>query len=176
MDRRVGTRIPSSMRTMAWLHFRTPAGPRVHLIPCLAFFIGWACGKYREHSRHGLPLLPGGGESVGGGVQGTDNWGDPHLPVMTEGMGPVQVVWGVDGGRICGLTQDDLSWASGRGATELKTFGHGGRAADISHGLPGQWRPAELPGGGMPRTIGNEDGSAGPFPIPECPGNRGHYG
>ena len=40
---------------------------------------------------------------------------------------------------------------------------------------PGQGRPTELPGGGMPRPSGDEDGDAGPFTTPACPGHRGHF-
>ena len=55
----------------------------------------------------------------------------------------------------------------------MVNLGHGGRAADISHGLPIQGRPTELPSGRMPRPSGDEDISAGPFPTPACPGHRG---
>ena len=34
----------------------------------------------------------------------------------------------------------------------------------------------ELPSGVMPRTSGDEDGDAGKFSAPECPGHRGHFG
>ena len=34
----------------------------------------------------------------------------------------------------------------------------------------------ELPGLGMPGTIDDEDGDAGPFSAPACPGHRGHFG
>ena len=44
-------------------------------------------------------------------------------------------------------------------------IGHGGRATDVSHGFPGQGRPAELPGGGMPRPSSDKDSDAGPFPT-----------
>ena len=64
----------------------------------------------------------------------------------TEGTVPVQGLWGGYGGGICGGSQDESAWASGRGATELENLFHGGRAADLSNGLPGQGRPAELPG------------------------------
>ena len=88
----------------------------------------------------------------------------------------MQGVWGGDGGGICGRSQDDSAWAIGRGATDLEKLGRGGIAADISLSLPGQGRPVELPGGGMPGPSGDEDGDAGPFTIPACPGHRGHYG
>ena len=105
-----------------------------------------------------------------------DNRGGPHLPGVKEGAGPVKGVRGGDGGMIYGGTQDDSAWASGRGATELENLVHGGRAADILHGLPVQGRPAELPGGGTPGPSCDEDGDASLFPIPACYGHRGHSG
>ena len=59
---------------------------------------------------------------------------------------------------------------------DLENLGHRGRAADVLHGLPVQGRPAELPGGGMPRTSGDEDGGGGTFYALACPGHRGHFG
>ena len=53
---------------------------------------------------------------------------------------------------------------------------HGGRGADISNGLPGQGRPAELPGGGMTQPSGDEDVDAGALTALACPRHRGHYG
>ena len=44
MDRRVGTRMLSSMQTMAWLHCRTHVGSRLHLVTWSDCLIGWACG------------------------------------------------------------------------------------------------------------------------------------
>ena len=49
---------------------------------------------------------------------------------------------------------------------ELETLGHRGIAADVPHRLPSQGRPTELPGGGMPRTIGDEGGDTGTFYAP----------
>ena len=63
-----------------------------------------------------------------------------------------------------------------RRVEEYRRSWKSGRAADVSHGLTDQGRPAELPGGGMPRTSGDEDGDAGPFSAPVCPGHRGHFG
>ena len=88
----------------------------------------------------------------------------------------MQGVRGGDGGGIVGGAQDDTAWASGRGEMELENLGHGGRAADIPHGFTRQGRPAELTGGGMPRTSGDKDGDAGKFYAPSCPGHRGHFG
>ena len=94
---------------------------------------------------------------------------------MTEGAGPVQGVQGGDDGGICGETHNDSAWESGRGATELEDIGHRGIAVGISNGLPGQGSPTELPGGGMPRPSGNEDGDGGALPALACPQHRGHY-
>ena len=87
-----------------------------------------------------------------------------------------QGVRGGYGGRICGGSQDDSAWASGRVATYIENLGHRGRTADVSHGFTGQGRPADIHGGGMPRPSGNEDGDAGPFTTPECPGHHVHSG
>ena len=73
---------------------------------------------------------------------------------------------GGDGGGIPDESPDDSTWAGGIGATELDKPGHGARDMDISNGLPGQGRPAELPGGGMPGPNGDEDGDAGALPAP----------
>ena len=53
---------------------------------------------------------------------------------------------------------------------DLENFGHGGRAADVLHFIPGQGRPTELPGGGMLRMSDDEDDGAGTFYAPACPG------
>ena len=77
-------------------------------------------------------------------------------------------------GRVFCRAQDYTAWASGRGELDLENLDHGVRAADILHGIPGQWRPTEKPSGGMPRMIGNEDCNAGKFYAPACLGHRGH--
>ena len=58
--------------------------------------------------------------------------------------------------------------------TELGDFGHGGRSADITNGIPSQGRSTELPGGWMPGLCGDKNGDAGSLPIPACHGNCGH--
>ena len=105
-----------------------------------------------------------------------DNRVRTHLQGVTEGKGPVRGVWGGDVSGICGGSQDDPAWVCVRGATDLENLGHGGRAADLSNGLSGQGRPAELPSGGITRSSGDEDVDAGSLPIPACPGHRGNYG
>ena len=42
--------------------------------------------------------------------------------------------------------------------------------------LPGDGRPTELPGGGMPGPSGDEDGNAGALTALSCPQHRGHSG
>ena len=119
--------------------------------------------------------MTSGGDPVGGGVRARDDRKGALLLGATEGKVTVQVVQSGDGGWIFGGAQDDTEWASGRGATELENLGHGRRSADVSHGLTGQGRPAELPGGGLPRTSGNEDGNAGTFYATACPGHCGNF-
>ena len=58
----------------------------------------------------------------------------------------------------------------------MENLGHSGRTANVPHVFPGQGMPAELPGGGMTRTIGDKYGDAGPFSAPACPEYRGHFG
>ena len=57
-----------------------------------------------------------------------------------------------------------------------KTPANGGRATDFQNDLPVEGRPAELPGGGIPRTSDNKEGDTGPFYAPACPGHRGNFG
>ena len=86
-----------------------------------------------------------------------------------------QGVWGGDGGGIPGDPPDDSARTGSRGTMELENLGRGGRGMGISNGLPGQGRPAELPGGGMPGPSGDEDGDEGAlFTAPACPRHRGH--
>ena len=87
----------------------------------------------------------------------------------------MQGVRGGDGGGIIVGAQDEISWASGRGEMDMENLGHGGRAADVPHGLTGQGRPVELPGGGISRIRGDKDGDAGTFYAPECPGHHGNF-
>ena len=90
--------------------------------------------------------MPGDGDLVGGGVLSTDDRRGTFLQGAAKGEGAVQGVWVVVGVWIDGGDHEDTTWASGRGEMELDNLGHGGRTADIPHGLPGQGRPAELPG------------------------------
>ena len=120
--------------------------------------------------------MPGGGDPVGGGVQATDDGRGNLLPGASRGVGAVQVVQGGDGDWIICGAHDNTTWESGRGDMDLENLVHGGITTDVLHGLPVQGRPAELPGGGMPRTSGDKDGDAGTFYAPACSGHRGHFG
>ena len=120
--------------------------------------------------------MPGGGDPVGGGVRAKDDSRGTLLSGAIEGTGTVQRVRGGYGGGIFGGEQDNTAWASGRGETEMENFRHGGKSVDVSHGIPGQGRPAELPVRGMPRTSGDVDGDEGPFYALAFTSHRGYFG
>ena len=86
----------------------------------------------------------------------------------------MQGVWGVDGGGIPDDSSDDSTWEGGGDTTDLENPGRGGRATDFTNDIPGKGKPAELPGGGMPRPSSEEDGNTGALPAPSCPQHRGH--
>ena len=88
----------------------------------------------------------------------------------------MQGVQGDNGGGIPGESPDESKWEGDGGTTELRKPGCGGRAMDIPNVIPGEGRPAELPGGGMPGPSGDKDGDAGALPALACPRNRGHSG
>ena len=90
--------------------------------------------------------------------------------------GAVQVVRVGDGGRIIGGAKYETSWESVRGDMQPENLGHGRKYVDIPYVLPGQGSPAELTGGGMPRTSGDKDGDASTFCAPACPGHLGSFG
>ena len=115
--------------------------------------------------------MPGGGDPVGGGVQATDDGRGTLLPGAAEGTGAVQGVRGGDGGCIDGRAHEYTKWVSGRGDMDFNNLGHWGRTSDVPHGLTGQGRPIDLPW-----ISDDEDGDAGPFYAPACPGHRGHFG
>ena len=119
--------------------------------------------------------MPGRGEPYVGGVQATDDGRGTILPGAAEGMGAMKGVWGGDGRWIISGAHDYTTWASGKGDMDLENLGHGGITVDVPHGIPVQGRPADLPVGGMPRTSGDDDGNAGTFSAPACPGDRGHF-
>ena len=107
--------------------------------------------------------------SVRGGVREEDHGGRTNVQGATEGKFLLQRVWGVDAVRIPSKSPGDSECEGGRDETELENPGRGVRDTDISYGIPGQGIPAELPGGGMPRTSGNEERDAGAIPEPACP-------
>ena len=159
MDKTVGLIIPSSTRTMTRLHCRTHDDSRVNLLSWLSCSIGWAYGLISGRYSAWSAPMPGGGDPVGGGIRATGDGrrvtGDGRgylLPGATEGTVTGQGVRGVDSGWIFGRAQDDTTWESGRGDTDLENLNHGGISADVSHGLPVQGRPAGLPGRGIHRT------------------------
>ena len=166
VDKRVGVIMPSSTRIMTWLHCRTQNGSRVHLVPWSACSIGWACGLIS-------------GRYLSWSAAHTRRWGPSRRRRMGERWqerGPPTWSCRWDGDGIIGEAHDDTAWASIRVEMELETLVHGVRAVDVPHGLPGQGRPAELPGEWIPRASGNEDGDAGTFYAPACLGHRGYFG
>ena len=119
--------------------------------------------------------MPGGRDPVVGGVRAADDGRGTLLPGAAEGTVAVQGVRGRYVRSIIVRAQYDTALASGRGDMDLENLSHKGRAADVPHGLTGKGMPTELPGGGMPRTSGNEDGDAGTFYAPACPGHSGNF-
>ena len=81
-----------------------------------------------------------------------------------------------DGGGIPGESPDESTWEGGGDATELENPGRWGQTTDFPNGIPGEGRPAELPGEGMHGPSGDKDRDVGAIPAPECPRNRGHSG
>ena len=53
---------------------------------------------------------------------------------------------------------------------------HGYWDSEFQDDLPGEGRPAELPGGGMHGPSGDKDGNAGALPVPAYPQQRGNSG
>ena len=120
--------------------------------------------------------MTGDADPVGGGVWVTYYGRGTLLPGSIEGMDTVQRVRVGDGGDTFDRAQDNTAWSSSRRDMKLDNLGHGGRASDVLHGIPVQGSPAELPVGGMHRTSNDEDGDAGTFSVPACPGHHGHFG
>ena len=62
-----------------------------------------------------MPPVPDRGDAVGGGVQEKDYRRGAFVPGEASGLDSVQVVWGVDGNRVSGMTYADTIWEfSGR--------------------------------------------------------------
>ena len=85
-------------------------------------------------------------------------------------MCSVRIVVGVG---IPDESYDDSTWEGGGDTTAMEHPGRGDWASEFQDDLPGEGRPAELPGGGMPGPSGDEDGNAGALPAPACPRYRG---
>ena len=81
-----------------------------------------------------------------------------------------------DGGGIPGESPDESTWEGGGDATELENPGRWGQTTDFPNGIPGEGRPAELPGEGMHGPSGDKDRDVGALPAPACPRQRGHSG
>ena len=81
----------------------------------------------------------------------------------------MQGVRRVYGSMILDKSSDDSTWEGGGDTASMENPGCGGRATDFPNDFPGEGRPAELPGGGMPGTSGDKDGNVGALPAPECP-------
>ena len=82
----------------------------------------------------------------------------------------------VDGVSIPDESSDDSTWEGGGDTAAMDNPGHGDRSTDFPNDFPGEMRPAEMPGGGMPGPRGDEDSNAGAIPAPARPWHRGHYG
>ena len=75
----------------------------------------------------------------------------------------------VVGGRILDESSDDSTWEGGGDTTVLEQPGRGGWDMDFKNYFPGEGRPAELPGGRMPGTSGDEDDNVRVLTAPACP-------
>ena len=75
----------------------------------------------------------------------------------------------VDGSRIPDESSDDSTWEDGKEAAAMENPGRRFKATYFTNEFPGEGRPVELPGGGMPGPSGNEDGNVGVLPATACP-------
>ena len=90
--------------------------------------------------------MPGGRDSVGGGVWETDDGRGSFLPGAIEGKVAVQGVRNGDGDWFSGVAHVDTTWEGGEVETELGTRANWKVTADILDGLPNRRRTTELPG------------------------------
>ena len=123
-----------------------------------------------------MPPLPGGKESVGGGVREEGHGGRPHVHGASEGTGIMQGVRRFDGGGIPDESSDGSIWEGGGDTTAMEKPGRRGRATDFTNEFPGKGRSAEIPGGGMPGPSGDKYGNAGAITEMACPQHRGNSG
>ena len=132
--------------------------------------------QLREDIRNSLPPVPVGRNSVGGGVWDTYYGSGAFQLGEAAGLVTVHRVWGGDGDRVAGGPHADTSWEGSGWETELVNRGPRWGAIYLQDGLPDRRGAAELPHQGVYGTGGNEDGDAGSFLPPACPGYRHHCG
>ena len=88
--------------------------------------------------------MPGGGDTVGGGVQETDDGRGTFVLGTTEGAGSVQGVRGRDGAWVSGGAHADTAWEGKGENTELGSHGHHEETADVPDGPPDCGSNADL--------------------------------
>ena len=99
----------------------------------------------------------------------TDHRGRLHVQRAAEGTGAMKGVRRVVGGGIPDESSDNSTWEGGKDMTAMEHPGRRVWALDFHNYVPREWKPVELPGGGMPRPSGYEDGNAGALPAPAFP-------
>ena len=92
-----------------------------------------------------------------------------HVQGAVEGTGGMRRMQRVVGGRIPVKSYDDSTWEGVGDTSAMEHPGRGDWASDFQNDLPGEGRPAELPGDGMHRQSRDKEGNAGTFPAPACP-------
>ena len=85
-------------------------------------------------------------------------------------------MWGGDGAWFVGGAREDATWEGGGGETELGFHAPWRGTANVLDRLPDRGMTVEFPGLGLPMTPNDEDGNAGTFSPPACPGYCGHFG
>ena len=88
--------------------------------------------------------MPGGGDSVGGGVWETNDRRETFIPGATEGKGTLQGVRGRDGDWVAGESHVDATWELCVEEMELGIIPPWRETTDIPYGLPDLWRTTEL--------------------------------
>ena len=114
--------------------------------------------------------MPGGGDTVGGGVWETDDRIGTFVPGEAEGAGTLQGVRGGDVTSVDGRAHADSEREGSGGGTELGCHGPCRGTMDVPDGIPDRGVTMELPGSGMSRTCGDEDGNVGTLLPPAYPG------
>ena len=88
--------------------------------------------------------MPGGGDSVGGGLQEKDDGRGPFVLGEAAGSGLEQGVRGVDVDQVAGGTHSDAEWEGSGGETVLGSHGPWQRTAEIQDGLTDRRVTAEV--------------------------------